>query len=484
MSLRNKTLSSLFWSFLEKLGSRGIGVLVTIVLARLLTPQDFGLVAMLAIFIEISQTLTDAGFNQALIQKKGTDEEDFSTVFYINLTTSVFLYILLFTGAPWIAGFYDQPLLTPMARVLGLVFVINSFSYVQTARLRKQLRFKTLMSVHIPSTVISGIVAMIMAWKGFGVWSLVAQSLVARLAFAIQIWVYAKWKPLWVFNRAKAKGLFSYGSKLMLGGILNRIFGNLYIIVIGKYFSIEILGYYKNARNLESMPTKTLSNAIKSVTFPIFSEIQNDDKRLKNGYKKAIQQILFWISPLMILAGVMAEPLFRFVLTEKWMPAVPYFQILCIYSILRPLADFNLDVVKVKGMSGLYLKLNITKKTIMAILLAITLPFGIFAILWGSNLYLFLCFLINGYFSGKYIGYSISEQLKDIGPIFGAAFFSGFMIWIGMLYTSQWHDLIILATGTLMGFGIYGIIVHWFKLDAYIDFMEIAGSGKRKMLKR
>src|SRR5690554_4023277 len=234
-SLKDKTISGVFWSFLQKVGDRGIQFVITIVLARLLMPEDFGLIGMLAIFIAISQSLVEAGFNKALIQKKDVDEEDYSTVFYINLIVSVLLYFLLYFCAPYISEFYNQPRLTPLTRVLSLVFILNAFGYVQETKLIKEIQFKRLMIIHLPSTIISGIVAVILAYKGCGVWSIVAQRLTLRFVFVIQMWLYSNWKPLWTFNKEKAKRLFSFGGNLMLVGIIQAIYLNGYKVVIGKF---------------------------------------------------------------------------------------------------------------------------------------------------------------------------------------------------------------------------------------------------------
>src|SRR5690554_1213436 len=347
-SLKNKTISGVFWSMLQKLGDQGIQFVITIVLARLLVPEDFGLIGMLAIFIAISQTIVEAGFNKALIRKKDADEEDYSTVFFINLSVSVLLYLLLYFCAPFIAQFYNEPKLISLTRILSLIFILNAFGYVQETKLIKEMQFKRLMIINLPSTVISGIVAIVLAYNGFGVWSIVAQRLTMRLMFIVQVWFYSNWKPIWVFNKEKAKSLFAFGGNLMIVGIIQTIYLNGYKLVIGKFYPTSTLGYYENANTVVSTPISTLSSVMQRVTFSVFSTIQNDDKRLKIGYKKIIQQVLFVLCPFLVFSMVLAEPLFRFVLTEKWLPAVPFFQILCIGFLFRPLNQYNIEILNVK----------------------------------------------------------------------------------------------------------------------------------------
>lgn len=441
-SLRDQTLSGIFWSFLQKIGSRGIEFGVTILLARLLTPADFGLIGMMAIFIAISQTLVQAGFSQALIQKKNTDEEDYSSVFYINLVVSLTLYIILYFCAPLISDFYDQPKLTNLTRVLGLVFVINSFGYVQETRLKKSLDFKKLMYIHLPSTILSGVVAIVLALMGYGVWAIVVQRVVMRFAFAIQLWIYSKWTPLWSFNKEKARDLFSFGSKLMISGIINTTFSNIYQIVIGRFFPPRMLGYFENADKLTKTPTDTISSVLNSVAFPAFSSIQDDDQKLRKGYKKIMQQVLFWLCPILAIAAVLGEPLFRFIFTEKWLPAVPYFQLLCIGRMFSPLTTYNLNLVNVKGRSDIYLKLEIIKKTILAVGVFVAIPYGLYVLVIFKAFYSVLAYIMNSHYAGKFIGYTTLKQLRDVLPVFTLTLIMSIIIYIVNITTSELTDII------------------------------------------
>lgn len=483
-SLRDKSISGVFWSFLEKVGASGIQFVVTIFLARLLTPKDFGLIGMLAVFMALSYTFTQAGFNQALIQKKKTDEEDYSSVFYINLVVSFVLYLILFFTAPFIAEFYEQTELVNLTRVLGLVFVINSFSYVQETRLRKNLEFKKLMYIHLPSTILSGVVAITMALLGFGVWSLVAQRLVMRGAFGIQIWFYSKWKPLWVFNLEKAKGLFSFGSRLMFSGIIHTISDNLYQITIGKFFPVQMLGYYENADKMTKVPTNTISSVLNTVAFPVFSQIQDDNKKLREGYKKIMQQVLFWLTPILIIAAIIAEPLFNIVFGEKWLPAVPFFQIFCFSSIFTPLSSYNLNIVNIKGRSDIFLKLEIIKKTFLIVGVAVAISYGIYALVYFRLIYGILVYFLNSAYAGKFIGYSTFAQIKDILPIFVLTGIMGVSVYILKFYLVNNSDILQIVFSSIVGIILYWGLAYFTRVEAYFDFKNLFNKELKKRFKK
>lgn len=435
---------------------------------------------MLMLFISLSQVLITAGFSQALIQKKDPDEEDFSSVFYINLGTSVILYLLLFFCAPLIADFYNQPILTDLMRVLSVVFVINAFSYVQEARLTKEMKFKTLALIHVPSSIISGVISIVMANLGFGVWSIVFLQLSQRVSYAIQIWIYSKWKPLLSFNKKKARSLFKFGGRLMVSAIINSIYSNIYLVIIGKFFPVNTVGYYQNASNLVQYPTQTFSASLNSVTFPAFASVQDDDKKLKIGYKKVIQQLLYWICPAFVFSGVLAEPAFRLIFTEKWLNAVPYFQILCVVGILFPLNLFNLNIVNVKGRSDLFLKLEIIKKVVITVGIFISIPFGIWGLLIFQAINSVCAFFLNSYYSGKFIKYPFWEQVMDIFPVVLLSIIVGSLVFLTDKSLTHKADYIRIITGYVLGGGLYWLGSKIMKLAPYLDFLHLI---KKKFVK-
>lgn len=472
-TLRNKAISGIFWSFLQKVGSRGVIFIVMIFLARLLNPKDFGLIGMLMIFIEVSQAIVDGGFNLALIQKKDTNDEDYSSVFYINLIVSGILYAILFFTAPIIANFYHQPLLIPLTRVLGLVFVINAFSFVQETRLKKDIHFKTLMLIHIPSTIIGGIISVMMAIYGLGVWSIVGLQLTTRFAYTVQIWIRAKWKPLFSFHIKNIWSLFSFGGKIMLTSIITSVYNNIFMVIIGRLYPASSVGYYQNAYNVAFTPANTITSVMNDVAFPAFSSIQDDNRRLKIGYKNLMQQAVFWICPLYTLAGVLAKPLFEFVFTPKWLSAVPYFQCLCIVGIFHPLKTYNLNIVNVKGRSDLFLKLQVVWRVFITIGIIVTASYGIKALVIVQALSYVFAFLLFGYYAGRFIQYSISEQLKDILSILLLSVSVGLVVLFVDNSLSEYSNIVRLLIGFSLGLGVYWIAANYFKLSPYLYFREI-----------
>lgn len=463
----------MFWSLLQNLGGKGITFLVMIILARILTPEIFGLVGMIMIFIQLSQTLVQAGFNQALIQKQNADEEDFSSVFWINLLVSLIIYIGLYLASPWIADFYEQEILSALTRAFGLVFVINAFSYVQEARLSKTMQFKTLAIINIPSTIIGGTVSIVMAILGNGVWSIIALQIVTRLAYTIQIWIYAKWRPLFKFNKVKAQSLFSFGWKLMLSGVLNTVFQNSYKVIIGKFFPLSMVGFYENADNLVRVPSNTFTAALKKVLFPAFSNIQEDNQRLKIGLRKINQQVLFWVCPVFTFAAVLGEPLFYFLFGDKWVPAVPYFQWLCIVGIFIPVNSYNLNIVNVKGRSDIFLTLGVIKNIFTVIGIFLAIPFGIEILLLSQVLTYVLFCLVNAFYSGKFIKYSVVDQITDITPILVLSVISGTLVFVINQQLELISNFVRLLLGFMTGGGVYGLLAFVFKIQPWMEFKDI-----------
>lgn len=472
MSLTDKTLSGFVWAFGERFGVQAMQMAIFIVLARILTPEAFGLMGMLAVFIAVSQSLTDSGFGQALIQKKDADEVDFSSVFYINLVASAVIYGILYAAAPLIASFYGEPILTGMIRLLGIKFIIAAFSMVQIAKLTKEVQFKKLMIAKLPSTLLGGAAGIGAAYNGFGVWSLVIQQLTDATAYSIQVWIQAKWKPLWVFDWKRVKELFKFGGRMMTSGILHTIYQNIYEVVIGRYFATAQVGYFTQANKIKQLPVQNISSALNRVTFPVLSEIQDDDVRLKRAYKKIIRQVIFFIAPLMVGAIVIAEPLFRFVLTETWLPAVPYFQWLCVAGLFYPLNAYNLNILKVKGRSDLFLKLEVVKKVIGIIGIVIAVQFSVLALVILRAVTSIIAYGINSYYSGLFINYGILEQLKDIRNIITIAISGGIALFgFNMLIPAG--DLTTILTNIVLGGFLYPLFIKIFDKEALLDTREL-----------
>lgn len=474
MSLRNQATAGLVWTFTQQFGSQIIGFVVSLVLARILLPEEFGLIGMIVVFMAVGKTLLNAGLTQSLIRGKDLDEEDYSTVFFFNLLASVVLYGIIFFAAPLIADFYDREILTKITRVFCLTFIISAFSAVQGARFTREMNFRTQALISIPSTIIGGIVGIIMAYSGYGVWSLVWSSLISSLVGSIQLWIFSSWTPIYSFKKEKFKEHFSYGYKLTLSELLNTIFSNLYLIVIGKYFSASQLGFYTRAQTMKQLPVTNISNALNKVTFPLFAKIQDDDVRLKRVYKQLMLMVLFIIAPVLTFLGVIAEPTFVFLFTEKWLPAVPYFQILCVTGILYPIHAYNLNILKVKGRSDLFLKLEVIKKITVVIAILIAIRYGIIALLWAQVVNSIVTFFINTYYTGKFINYTAWHQTRDILPILCIAAIAGAAIYFVDDYLlADQMNIIRILSGGILGAGIYLLLAYFFQQEVIINFKNL-----------
>ena len=388
---------------------------------------------------------------------------------------SLIIYLIVFFAAPFIADFYHHDILASLIRCYCIVFIINAFSNIQYTRLTKKMDFKTELKIAIPSLIISSIVGISMAFLGYGVWSLVCSAIVQSLVNSLQIWFWSKWRPSFIFNKNLFKNHFEYGYKLTLSSILEIIFSNIYVIIIGRLFAPAQLGFYNRADSLKQFPVANISVIINKITFPLFAKIQNDDVQLKNIYKKIMQMVIFFVAPTLIFMAVLGEPLFRFLFTEKWLPAVPYFQILCFNGILYPIHSYNLNILKVKGRSDLFLKLEIAKKVVLLVIVAIAFQFGIYGLLISSVIFSIIAFFINTFYTNKFIKYSALQQILDLLPIIFLALFSGFIMF-GMHYYLKekiYSDLIILVICSMFGSALYISLSYFLKIKSIFELLDI-----------
>lgn len=416
MSLKKQAISGMIWTFAEQFGSQIISFIISIFLARLLLPSDFGVIALFGIVMGVASSIIDGGLASSLIRSKNVDDRDYSTVFIFNLIISVVLYIIIYIIAPYFADFYNKPILTDIIRVYSIILVINAFVTVQRTHFTKAMNFKTAFKIQLPSLIVGGITGVLLAYNGFGVWSLVYSAILQSIIFAVQHWIYSSWRPKLIFDKEKFKYHFSFGYKMTLSGLLNILFINIYTIIIGKFFSIQQLGYYNRADSLKQLPVSNLSSALNKVTFPLFAKISHNDVKLREVYQKLMKLVIFIIAPVLALMVVSAEPLFRFLLTDKWLPAVPYFQILSIAGLLYPIHAYNLNILQVKGRSDLFLKLEISKKIVIIIVVAVSIQFGIIGLLWGQVVSSTLAFFINTHYTGKLLHYTAWQQIRDLMP--------------------------------------------------------------------
>ena len=383
-SLKDKTVKGVIWSAVDRFSAQGIQFVFSILIARLLVQEDYGVIAMLNIFLAVSQTFIDSGFGTALIRKIDRTETDFSTVFYFNIAVAVFFYLGLFFAAPAIANFYNTPLLVPVTRVTAINLVIGSLSGIHNAKLSIAIDFKSRAKISIVSAVLTGSVGLWMAYSGYGVWALVVQTVFAGIIRTIMLWIIVKWYPKLVFSWKSFKEMFSFGSKLLASGLLDTIYNNIYPLVIGKVFSPTTLGVYSKANSLAQFPSSNITSVLQSVTFPVLSTIQNEEDRLAAAYKRFLRIAAFVVFPLMMGLSAVADPFIRLALTDKWEGAIYLLQIICFWMMWYPIHAINLNILQVKGRSDYFLKLEIIKKVQGVIVLCITVPIGIVAMCYGS----------------------------------------------------------------------------------------------------
>lgn len=471
-SLKSKALHGLFWSFFERAGQQGIQFVISVILARILLPAEFGLVAMSMIFMAIAQVFVDGGFGQALIQKKNTTHADECSIFYFNILLSVVSAALLCLAAPWIARFYSEPLLTPMTRVLSLNLVINAFGLVQTTLLTKNVNFKAQFKVSVIASALSGAIGIAMAYSGYGVWSLVVQSLSSNLLRTVLLWIFHGWRPGIVFSAKSLGTMFGFGSKLLVSNVLESIFSNLYIIVIGKVFTATDLGFYSRAQRLQQLPSRNISSTMERVTFPIFSSLQADSARLKRGMRKAITMLVMINFPVMVGLAAASRPLVFVLLTEKWLPCVPYLQLLCAVGVLYPLHVVNLNVLNAQGRSDLYLFLQILRKILQVAAIVLTYRWGITAMIYGQIATSFLCYYLNAYYTAKLLDYPAGEQIRDLAPYLALSCVTGASIY-ALSFVPFPTQLALLATQVVVGASMYCMLCRLLKLPPFMEALEL-----------
>ena len=429
MNLKQKTVSGFLWSSIEHFSVQGVQFVIGITMARLLLPADYGLIGMLAIFMAISQSFIDSGFSTALIRKQNRTEADFSTVFYFNIVIGLVFYFILFFTSPYIAAFYNTPILESLTKVVALNVLINSLTIVQRAKFTINIDFKTQTKVSLLAITISGTIGIGMAYHGYGVWSLAVQSVVGGCIGMIALWIYSRWIPQKVFSMSSFKEMFSFGFKLLITGLTGTIYRNIYTIIIGKKFSKADLGYYIKANGFTQLPSASVTGILQRVTFPVLSSIQDDDEKLREIYRKFLRLSAFVVFPLMIGLLAIADPLVQLLLTEKWVSMILLLQILCLSQMWYPIHAINLNLLMVKGRSDLYLKLEIIREVAGISILCVALPFGVAAICWGIVIHSLIALFINTYYTGKLIQVGYLKQMKDLLPILGYSFSMGIIVW-------------------------------------------------------
>lgn len=480
-SIKGQLISGTIWQSLGFFSELGIQFVVTIIIARILSPGDYGLIGLLTIFTAISTTITDSGFGAALIRKKDAVDLDYSSVFYLNFFIGITLYVVLYFLSPTIAEFYKVPELTKIARLVFLVIPINSIGLIQYTQLNKKMEFKKYAVISIISSVISGVIGVSLAKSGFNVYSLVFQILSFNTAKTILLVVFNKWIPGLTFSVNSIKNIIGFSVNLMSSNLIIVFFNNLYTILIGKYYSASQVGFYNQAKKFEEICGTSITSIILNVTYPALSKCQDDLPTLKRGYIKIIQLAIAIMAPLMLgLIGI-SNDLFELVLTKKWLPAVPYFEILCVYGLTIPLHQVNYNIFKVFGKSKMILRIEILRRLFLLLVIYYTLNISIEAMLWGQVLSVFLIIILAMYYSGKLIGYSMKDQIGDvyIYYIFAALGFS-LLKYLQTLFTftPAWGVIF----GVFVMFVSYVVLGAIFKVPVYLEIIDIVKSriGKNK----
>lgn len=471
-SLKDKTVKGVAWSGIDNVAQFGVSFIVGIILARLLSPDDYGLIGIIGIFTTVCQTLINAGFTTALIRKKDAIEDDYNTVFIVNLTMSLLLYAVIFVSSPLIADFFKREELVALTRVSSLGMIVGALALVQRTRLTKRIDFKTQTKITITASISSGIIGISMAFLGFGVWALVFQILASGIISTILLWRANRWVPKLYFSRNSFNNLFGFGWKIMVSSIIDAIWRELYQVVVGKFYNPTTLGQYTRAKHYSQLLSSNLTSVIQRVTYPVLSNIQEDKERMVSAYRRIIKMTMFVSAISLFFMAAISEPLIYCLIGPKWHEAAIYLPLICISGTLYPLHAINLNMLQVQGRSDLFLGLEIIKKIIGFLPLYICFVYGIMPMLYVNLATGFICYLLNSFYSGKFIGYSSWMQMRDIAPSYGIAFFIALSVYfLKYLPVSHW---LILPMQIVVGIMVFLLLCRFFEIPEYRELKNIA----------
>ena len=479
MTLKNKLFHGMLWTFAETFLVKGITFCVGIYLARLLGPQEFGLLGMISVFVAIGTSLVESGLSSSIIRTSKPDNTDFSTVFYANIVLSMLVYFIIFISAPLISEFFEQEVLINVIRLFCICFMITAFSSVQLAILNKKMLFKKITNYNLPSTIIGSIVGLCLAFNNYGVYSLIWMHIVNKTVLSILLWLNSDWKPTLFFSIPKFKYHYSYGYKLLISGLLNKFYLNLYNVIIGKYYSVQTIGYYERSSNFSQYSSDVLTGIIKKITFPLLSEIKEDKKRVSIVYMKILRLAFFVSAPIMLGLAAISKPLFLLFLGKEWLPSVVFFQILCVSSVLYPLHSLNLNILKVYGRSDLFLKLEIYKKIITTFFIVAFFQFGILGLIWSGVASSIISLLINTKYSGEIINYNTKSQLYDMLPTFLITLITFILMSSSVFLLNEWSLISQIIIPSILGIIIYSALNLIFKVDALIYIISFFKEYKK-----
>lgn len=474
---KQKVFSNLIWRFAERWGAQLVSFIVSIVLARILVPEVYGTIALIAVFITILEVFVDSGLGNALIQKKDADDLDFSTVFYTNIVVCVFLYIIVFFCAPLIAKFYNNDSLIALTRVLSLTIVISGVKNVQQAYVTKKMIFKKFFFATLGGTIGAAIIGIVMALNGFGVWALVIQQIFNLTVDTLILWLTVDWRPKFMFSFDRLKGLFSYGWKLLASSLIDTVYNDVRQLIIGKLYSSSDLAYYNKGKQMPNLIVTNINKSIDSVLLPTMSDAQNNKEKVKNMTRRAIKTSVFIMAPLMMGLAFTSNNVIKILLTEKWLSCVPYLCVFCITYMFYPVHTANLNAIKAMGRSDLFLKLEIIKKIVGITLLVATMNISVEAMAYSLLINSILSQIINSWPNKKLLNYSYVQQLKDILPsIIVAAIMGGIVYLVNFLNLSAILTLIIQV---IVGAIIYILGVKILKIDSFEYILDIIRKRKK-----
>lgn len=470
-TLKEKTVKGVIWSSIDRFSTQGISFVFSMLIARMLLPSDYGVIAMLGIFMAVSQCFIDSGFGAALIRKKDRTEADFCTVFYFNIVVSCLFYGLLWLASPYIARFYDMPLLESVTKVWGLNLIVGALSGIQNAQLSIAIDFKSRAKISVITTLFTGAIGLWLAYSGYGVWALVYQGVASAILRCILLWCIVRWVPKLIFSWKSFKELFSFGSKLLASSLLATVFENLSTIIIGKVYNAGSLGVYSRANHLAQFPSSNITGVLQNVTFPVLSTIQDEEARLAGAYRRFLRLSAFVVFPLMLGLSAVADPFIRLTLTDKWAGSIYLLQIICFALMWYPIHAINLNLLQVKGRSDYFLRLEIIKKILSVVVLCVTVPIGLVAMCYGRIFTSVVCLGLNTYYTKKIIGYGFADQMRDLAHVLLHALVMYALVWLVVqCMPNLWLQLII---GILVGMAYYLIGAYLMKFDELNELLVL-----------
>ena len=481
-TLKNKVLSGLVWRMLERFGTQAMGLVISIVLARLLEPKDFGTIALITVFIALAGVFVGGGFGTALIQKKEVTARDYNSVFYLSLVVAVVLYGVLFVSSPWIAKFYNEPTLVWVLRILSLSLIVGAVNSIQNTVLTREMKFKLSFRVSMISTLVSGVVGVSMAYGGYGVWALVGSAIASQAVSTVVLYKIVAWRPQIMFSFAAVRQMFGFSSKMLASGLLDTLFNNLYNVIIGKLFNPTILGLYSRGQSIPNLVMSSVQGTISSVIFPALSSCQHDKVRVKQIVRRMIKSSCFMVFPLMFGLAAVAKSLVVVVLTDKWLPCVPYLQISCITFAFWPLHVANLQVIMALGRSDIFLTLEVIKKILVIVTILVTFKFGVMAMVIGQAVGSLICVAINAFPNRRLLNYYLQQQALDILPAFLLAAVMGVLVWI-MDWFIQ-NPYVLLVSQSIFGATVYFVGAKLLKFESTEYLWKIAQQFFLPKLKR